>query len=70
MKEYQNEFSIQEELTDDDFRIEWQSNSEKIEIYIKEKLYLIMDLENKVGYSQSTSSEGPYGQPIGLYKNE
>jgi hypothetical protein len=61
-QDYSNEFSIQRDLTEMDFRIETTNNG--VSIFIKDSCFVILDLIGMNSYSKSVSKPGPFGSPI------
>lgn len=61
-EDFVNGFTIQKDLLETDFRIETSEN--KVMIYIKGIIYVILDFANLRTYSKSISKPGPYGLPI------
>lgn len=62
LTEYKNEYSIINDLTESDIKIDWKDDI--VKILIKGTEYLKMDLETKISYSKGISKSGPYGIPL------
>ncbi len=62
VKEYQSEFSVQKNISNEDFSVEW--SDEVITIQLKEEVFLIMDLIRNIACSKSVSKKGIYGTPL------
>lgn len=58
-KDYSNDFSIQKDLSETDFRIDATDN--RVSIFIKDSCFMILDLTYMKSYSKSVSKAGPYG---------
>lgn len=63
-KSFSNKFSIQKEVTKDDFSIECKESI--VHISINGIEFLRMDIINKKSYSLGVLKEGPYGYPIDM----
>lgn len=59
---YANQFSYVKNLKPKDIQVSWKSH--RIEIKIRKKTYLIMDLKNRVSYSKALSKDGYYGNSL------
>ena len=66
-EEYANEFSIQNNLIESDFKIETDKNS--VSIYITDSIFVILDLDRLISYSKSVAKSGPYGEPLNISEN-
>ena len=62
LEKYANEFSHVKKIKPEDIKIEWKESS--VEVFIKNELYLKMDLNNRISYSKSIKIKGPYGIPL------
>jgi HSP20 family molecular chaperone IbpA len=62
LKEFENKFSIQQNIDKENIEIKWKNG--QIHISINQVEFLKMDILNKTAYSKSISSEGPYGIPL------
>jgi len=63
LKNYQNDFSIQKNLTEADFRIDWVSENE-ISISIKGTPFLHIVKNKNISNSLAIGDDGPYGKRI------
>lgn len=61
-KGFENKHSVIAHLEPSDFRVNIIGS--KIEIYVTNKLYSLIDLETMTAYSISVSKNGPYGQTL------
>jgi hypothetical protein len=66
-EDYANEFSIQKNLSESDFKIETDKNN--VTIYIMDSKFVILDLDRLKSYSKSVSKSGPYGEPLNISGN-
>jgi hypothetical protein len=61
-KDFLNDFTIQNDITEKDIDI--KVDSKGISIYIRDLKFLEMDLINLYSFSRSISKSGPYGQTM------
>lgn len=59
---FANKYSYVKKLRKQDIRIVWEDVS--VMIYIKDELYLIMNLQTRISYSKGISKRGPFGEPL------
>ncbi|RCS28225.1 hypothetical protein DUT90_01195 [Polaribacter sp. WD7] len=62
LSEYKNEYSIINDLIENDIKIDWKDNI--VRILIKGIEYLKMDLDTKMSYAKGISKSGAYGIPL------
>ncbi len=60
--EYANEYSYINDLSSKDIKINWKQDV--LEISIKKKNYLVMDLKTKTSYSKALAKDGYYGNSM------
>lgn len=68
IEEYSNEFSIQMDLKNENFEIEWDEF--EVRVYIKTVLYLVINYTKERSFSKAISKNGPYGYIFDAYDDE